>query len=90
MSSAWYRSRVISLSCHAAATCPKRTTTPVERVAGRPADLVDRDFTAAQPNRLWVADLTYVRTWSGFVGEFKESSQRLDDEDLRWDGHTDG
>jgi putative transposase len=33
----------------------------------RPLDLVDRDFTAAAPNRLWVADLTYVRTWSGFV-----------------------
>ena len=29
--------------------------------------LVKRDFTAPAPNRLWVADLTYVRTWSGFV-----------------------
>ena len=28
---------------------------------------MDRDFTAAAPNRLWVAGLTYVRTWSGFV-----------------------
>ncbi len=28
---------------------------------------MDRNFTAAAPNRLWVADLTYVRTWSGFV-----------------------
>jgi putative transposase len=34
--------------------------------AGRPADLVCRDFTAQRPNQLWVADLTYVRTWSGF------------------------
>ncbi len=33
----------------------------------RPADLVDRDFRAPVPNRLWVADLTYVRTWSGFA-----------------------
>ena len=33
----------------------------------RPADLVERDFTVAAPNRLWVADLTYVRTWAGFV-----------------------
>jgi hypothetical protein len=33
----------------------------------RPFDLVDRDFTVSAPNRLWVADLTYVRTWSGFV-----------------------
>ena len=29
-------------------------------------DLVDRDFTALAPNRLWVADITYVRTTSGF------------------------
>jgi transposase InsO family protein len=29
--------------------------------------LVARDFTAAHPNQLWVADLTYVATWSGFV-----------------------
>ncbi len=46
---------------------PKRTTTPAEDTAGRPADLVDRDFSAAAPNQLWVADLTYVRTWAGFV-----------------------
>jgi putative transposase len=45
---------------------PKRTTMPAE-VAARPADLVDRHFGVAAPNRLWVADLTYVRTWSGFV-----------------------
>ena len=46
---------------------PKRTTIPADDHVGRPADLVDRDFTATAPNRLWVADLTYVRTWSGFV-----------------------
>jgi putative transposase len=33
----------------------------------RPADLVDRDFTALAPNQLWVADFTYVATWSGTV-----------------------
>jgi putative transposase len=44
----------------------KRTTAPVE-VVPRPADLVERNFTARAPNRLWVADLTYVSTWSGFV-----------------------
>lgn len=33
----------------------------------RPADLVDRDFRAPAPNRLWVADLTYVKTHSGWV-----------------------
>jgi putative transposase len=45
---------------------PKRTTIAGNTVP-RPADLVDRDFTAPAPNRLWVADLTYVRTWSGFT-----------------------
>ncbi len=43
-----------------------RTTLPDE-AAARPADLVKRDFTASQPNQLWVADLTYVTSWSGFV-----------------------
>jgi putative transposase len=33
----------------------------------RPEDLVDRDFTATAPNQLWVADFTYVATWSGTV-----------------------
>ena len=44
----------------------RRTTTP-DTGATRPADLVERDFSAARPNQLWVADLTYVATWSGFV-----------------------
>jgi putative transposase len=36
--------------------------------AARPApDLVERNFTAAAPNRLWVADITYVPTWAGFL-----------------------
>jgi putative transposase len=43
----------------------KRTTVPAQ-VEQRPADLVERQFTAPAPNRLWVADLTYVATWSGF------------------------
>jgi putative transposase len=38
------------------------------RLEARPApDLVDRDFTADGPNRLWVADITYVPTWTGFL-----------------------
>jgi putative transposase len=44
----------------------RRTTTP-DGTTARPADLVDRDFSAQRPNQLWVADLTYVATWSGFV-----------------------
>ena len=42
-----------------------RTTVPAQ-VAERPADLVERVFTAPAPNRLWLADITYVSTWSGF------------------------
>ena len=44
----------------------KRTTVS-DASAPRPADLVDRNFHVPAPNRLWVADLTYVRTWSGFA-----------------------
>jgi putative transposase len=44
----------------------RRTTIPDE-AAPRPADLVERDFSASRPNELWVADLRYVATWSGFV-----------------------
>ena len=36
---------------------PRRTTTP-DAAAARPADLVERDFSATRPNQLWVADLT--------------------------------
>jgi putative transposase len=43
-----------------------RTTIPGEPAA-RPADLVDRQFAAVRPNQLWVADFTYVATWSGMV-----------------------
>ena len=45
----------------------KPKTTIPDEAAARPADLVERDFTADQPNQLWVADLTYVATWLGFV-----------------------
>ena len=45
---------------------PVRTTI-ADDVADRSRDLVDRHFKAAGPNLLWVADLTYVRTWTGFV-----------------------
>ncbi len=43
-----------------------RTTRPDES-AELSGDLVQRQFTAAQPNQLWVADFTYVATWRGFV-----------------------
>jgi len=32
-----------------------------------PADKVNRQFVATRPNQLWVADITFVATWMGFV-----------------------
>ena len=45
----------------------RQRTTVTDENAARPADLVDRQFTATAPNRLWTADITYIPTWSGFV-----------------------
>jgi len=42
-------------------------TTVSDDAADRPADLVQRQFTATRPNQLWLADITYVATWTGFV-----------------------
>lgn len=42
-------------------------TTIPDTAAARPPDLVTRQFKAVRPNQLWVADLTYVATWRGFV-----------------------
>lgn len=44
-----------------------KVTTVADTAAPRPPDLVEREFKATAPNRLWVADLTYVATWNGFV-----------------------
>ena len=44
-----------------------KRTTIADPTAPRPADLVQRRFGPPAPNRLWVADLTYVSTWSGFA-----------------------
>jgi putative transposase len=43
-----------------------RTTIPAKN-GKRAGDLLNRDFTAAAPNRTWVTDFTYVRCWAGFV-----------------------
>ena len=43
---------------------PWRTTIADPQAQKRP-DLVNRDFTASAPDRLWVGDLTYLRTWEG-------------------------
>lgn len=47
--------------------CRKVRTTVPDRSRPCPLDLVNRNFTAEGPNRLWVSDFTYVSTWSGFV-----------------------
>jgi putative transposase len=45
---------------------PWRTTT-ADPEARRRSDLVNRDFTASQPNELWIADFSYLRCWEGVV-----------------------
>ena len=42
-------------------------TTVRDRQARRAPDLVERDFAADGPDRLWVADITYIPTWAGFL-----------------------
>jgi transposase InsO family protein len=49
----------------------RRGKTPRTTIPGtdgrRAGDLLDRDFTAPAPNRVWIADFTYVRTWAAMV-----------------------
>jgi putative transposase len=42
-------------------------TTQRDENARRAPDLVDRNFTADGPNKLWVSDITYIPTWAGFL-----------------------
>jgi putative transposase len=42
-------------------------TTKADPTAQRRPDLVERDFSATAPNRLWVGDLTYLRSWEGLT-----------------------
>jgi len=42
-------------------------TTIADGAADRPLDRLNRQFKASRPNEMWVADFTYVATWSGFV-----------------------
>jgi transposase InsO family protein len=44
-----------------------KVTTVADEAARRPPDLVEREFKSTRPNQLWVADITYVATWTGFV-----------------------
>jgi putative transposase len=55
------------------------------------ADVVKRQFTAGAPNRLWVADFTYVATWAGTVytaftiDVFSPENRRLENEHVQGD-----
>ena len=61
------RSIMRELSLEAAQPRAKvRTTVLAEDLDERP-DLVGQDFTADEPGRKWCGDITYVRTWAGFV-----------------------
>jgi transposase InsO family protein len=44
-----------------------KVTTVADPTRPQPPDLVKREFAAARPNQLWVADFTYIATWAGFV-----------------------
>jgi len=55
------------LGLHGARRGKKVRTTVADQSAARPADLVKRQFSPPAPDRLWVADYTYVPTWAGMV-----------------------
>jgi putative transposase len=55
------------LGLHGARRGKRIRTTRPDAAAARPADLVRRQFSPARPDRLWVADFTYVPTWCGMV-----------------------
>ena len=55
------------LGLHGARRGRQVRTTTADQNSARPADLVNRAFAPRAPNRLWVADFTYVPTWSGMV-----------------------
>jgi putative transposase len=60
--------RLMRAACLQGVSRRKGCTTTVRDERARPApDLVDRHFEAPGPDQLWVADITYVPTWSGFL-----------------------
>ena len=64
------RKRVARLMSQAglAGVSRRRFVTTTVKDGGRQApDLVERNFTAEAPDRLWVADITYIPTWAGFL-----------------------
>lgn len=61
--------RLMRLACLQGSCTNKRRrrTTIQDQTATPSADLVNREFAADGPDRLWVADITYQRTWQGWL-----------------------
>src|SRR5215472_476483 len=59
--------RLMSQTGLAGVSRRKFVVTTVKSDSCQAPDLVERDFTASVPDRLWVADITYVPTWAGFL-----------------------
>jgi putative transposase len=59
--------RLMSAAGIAGVSRSKFVTTTVKGSDRQAPDLVDRNFTAERPNLLWVADITYIPTWAGFL-----------------------
>src|SRR5580692_10641070 len=59
--------RLMSAAGIAGVSRRKFVTTTVKGSDRQAPDLVDRNFTAERPNLLWVADITYIPTWAGFL-----------------------
>src|SRR5256884_9414865 len=59
--------RLMSQTGLAGVSRRKFVITPAKSDSRQAPDLVERDFTASVPDRLWVADITYVPTWAGFL-----------------------
>src|SRR3954463_8944959 len=65
-----YLKRVARLMSQSGLACVTRrrfVTTTVRGNSRQAPDLVERKFTAPAPDRLWVADITYIPTWAGFL-----------------------
>src|SRR5216684_1695685 len=59
--------RLMAVAGICGVSCRKFVTTTIKGESRQASDLVERNFAAEAPDRLWVADITYIPTWSGFL-----------------------